>query len=140
MDKDYSEIVKRLINESIEKQLSDAVFGNTVSTTSGTSTPPLTYENMLDLINKIPPVPENRLDFDQIRISKTGWETMKKELQIEEKQEYGIISFMGCRVLIREYIPDNMAIATKESRKEGKKDKIVAIIYLGFPMQKLKIP
>lgn len=137
MDDEILKKAKELFRKQIESDLNAAIFGT--ASTSNTNPTSLTYESLVEAINKIPPrstslLAKDHLEFDEIRLSDTGWENLKEELKIEEKKaDYlGDLYLMGCQVLIRNYIPDNMALLVQRARKFGEKPKIVAIVDLGL--------
>lgn len=140
MDDEITKKMAELMRKQIESELNLAIFGNaSTASTSTNQESTLSYGSLVEAINKIPPRPKP--EFDEIRLSEAGWETMKEKLDIvEEKADLlGGLYLMGCQVLIRDYIPDNMAIAVKRPQKPGETAKIVAIIDLGFPFRPVEI-
>ncbi len=131
MDEKTQKQVGEFLRAQLDKEIDKSFFGGSTSTSTSKETS-LSYDTLLDAIKSLPPAPPE-LPFNEIRLSSTGWETMKDKMNIEEKKDaLGDFYVAGCQVLVRDYMPDNMAIAVKSGRL-GEPSKIVYIIDLGFP-------
>lgn len=95
----------------MQKQIEKEVFNSFSFSTASTSTnAPTSFSEKdikaaIDLVKDYEPLP-----FDLIKVSEKGFDKLKDKLNAEERIENYITVFGSVQILIRDYIPDNMAI------------------------------
>lgn len=125
--------IQKKISEILRKDIEQASLAAFLGTTTTAATEPtaLSYESLMEAVSKLPPILP-ALPFDQIKVSEAGWQKMKEEMGIEEKRDaFDDIYCAGIQILIRNYMPDNMAIGHKRPVKETDVISSFYIINLG---------
>lgn len=121
MNTPFSKLIIDSFMKEIESNL--FLFGSSSSTSSVASTP-LTYDDIVNIEKALPPPPP----FNEIKISEKGLDKLKENFEFKTDM-FGDIYLSGVQILVRDFMPDNMAVCLNRT---GNDVQVVYVVDLGI--------